>query len=72
MVVTGDSDELVPAEVMEQLHTSLDGNADIDDWEIRVYEGAGHAFAHKPRSEQDSVDSHISLNDAIQWLHKYI
>lgn len=72
MVVTGDCDELVPPEVVGHLRAGLAENSSVSDWAIRVYEGAGHAFAHKPQSDQDQVDAEASLQSAIQWLDRYV
>lgn len=43
-------------------------NRTMDDFEIQVVEGAGHAFAHHPKTELDKIDSEISLSQGVEYL----
>lgn len=69
LFVCGDNDPLVPSSVIESLRDTLDTeNASMEDCEIIIAEGAGHAFAHRPKTEDDRADSEYLLQRATKWL----
>lgn len=71
LFIAGDSDDLVPKNTMETLRETLRSeHSSMKEWEMIVVENAGHAFAHRPRTEADKVDSVWLLNTATQWLVK--
>lgn len=69
LVITGDNDPLVPMDVVYELQGTVEKeNRTMDDFEIQVVEGAGHAFAHHPKTELDKIDSEISLSQGVEYL----
>lgn len=44
----------------------------MEDCEMIIVEGAGHAFAHRPKTDTDIVDSANLLEQAAQWLVKFL
>lgn len=73
LLIAGDSDDFVPMESIEALQEAVSTeNTKMEDCEIIIAEGAGHEFAHHPKTEQDVVDSECLLNAAAEWLVKYL
>lgn len=69
MFIAGDSDAFVSMENVEKLRVALETNNKVmEDCEIIIAEGAGHGFAHHPKTEEDKVDSECLLNSAAEWL----
>lgn len=55
--------------VVEKLQQSVQADeCELEDCEIQVVEGAGHAFAHHPKTEQNEVDGEIMLSRALRYL----
>ena len=72
LFITGDQDELVPLQYVEQLRGTLDENEDMKDLEFQIVTGAGHAFAHHPKSESDEVQSELSFARAEEYLRCHL
>lgn len=60
----------MPLSVVDALRDGLK-REDAPPVQMRVYEGAGHAFAHRPSSAQDETDSRECLQIAVQWVSRY-
>lgn len=70
--IFGDSDEQVPVSVVEELQEGLGENNIMNECELKLFEGAGHAFAHHPQSEQDEDDSEILKYETAEWFKKFL
>lgn len=66
--VFADKDKLVPESVVLELEEALTSNPNIEDFELVLYEGAGHGFAHHPKSKQDHDDADILRLQTAQWF----
>lgn len=71
-VLFGEKDELVPMQVVDDLQAGIEENDIIEDVEVAVYEGAAHAFAHHPKSEQDEDDSEILKFETVEWFKEHL
>lgn len=69
---TGDRDDLVPVHVVNTLRETLQANASVKEWNVEVYEGFGHAFAHHPSSEADKAQSEVAFARALAWLKRHL
>jgi len=73
LFISGDQDELVPADVVDRLQRTIsEENGKMESCEMHIVEGAGHAFAHHPQTDEDRIDSEIVLNEACAWLHEHM
>ncbi|CDF36368.1 unnamed protein product [Chondrus crispus] len=72
LVQTGDRDDLVPVYVVNTLRETLQANASVKEWNVEVYEGFGHAFAHHPSSEADKAQSEVAFARALAWLKRHL
>lgn len=71
LFIAGESDDLVPGKTVEELRRTLETeNTAMKECEMIIVEKAGHAFVHRPKSEEDKIDSERLLSTAIQWLLK--
>jgi carboxymethylenebutenolidase len=70
MAVFGEKDKLVPRSVVEALQGGLDENDEMDECELMLFEKAGHAFAHHPKSAQDEDDCEILKHQTAEWFNK--
>jgi carboxymethylenebutenolidase len=72
MAVFADKDKIVPKTVVEELKLGLEKNTQMEDCELLVYEGAGHGFAHHPKTPQDLDDSEILKFQTTEWFVKHL
>lgn len=73
LFVSGDCDPLVPLSIVDTLRGALeDENEVMPDCEVIVAEGAGHAFVHRCKSEDDHADSEFLLQKAAHWLSRFL
>lgn len=68
MAVFAEKDELVPKAVVEELQEGLGENEVMEECELMMFDGAGHAFAHHPKTEQDEDDSEILKQQTADWF----
>lgn len=66
LLVVGDSDPKCTVETVRQLEQSVPGSVAL------VYEGAGHAFAHRPSSFSDDAHAVDAASNLRQWLHDHL
>lgn len=58
---------------IESLRDTLDEkNEKMTDCDMIIVEGAGHAFAHHPKTEEDIADSRSMLDRAVQWFQSFL
>jgi carboxymethylenebutenolidase len=72
MAVFGDKDKQVSPEVVEDLKRGLGMNTVMEDCDLLIYEGAGHGFAHHPKSPQDMDDAEILRYQTSEWFNKHL
>lgn len=69
LFIAGESDDLVPAENVQKLRQTIEAeNTAMKACEMIIVKGAGHAFAHRPESQDDKGDSDRLLHCAANWL----
>jgi carboxymethylenebutenolidase len=68
MAVFGEKDKLVPQSVVDELQDGLGENEEMEECELMLFENAGHAFAHHPKSEQDEDDGEILKSQTADWF----
>lgn len=73
LLIAGDADTFVPMSDIDKLRMTLESeNTVMGDCEIIIIEGAGHGFAHHPKSDDDKTDSESLFSSAAKWLTKYL
>lgn len=68
MAVFAEKDKVVPKSVVAELQEGLEKNDVMEECELMMFDGAAHAFAHHPKSEQDEDDSEILKFQTAEWL----
>ncbi|GJM88665.1 hypothetical protein PR202_ga04755 [Eleusine coracana subsp. coracana] len=66
LFVCGDGDALCTVETVRELERRARGAKAV------VYAGRGHAFAHRPRSEEEDADAEDAFNAMRSWLHDHL
>ncbi|GJN14482.1 hypothetical protein PR202_gb01317 [Eleusine coracana subsp. coracana] len=66
LFVCGDGDALCPVETVRELERRARGAKAV------VYAGRGHAFAHRPRSEEEDADAEDAFNAMRSWMHDHL
>lgn len=73
MFIAGETDPLVPVDDVHLLRKTIEtSNSEMKACEILVTTGAGHAFVHRPKSDEDKADSDTFKMKAIGWMSKYL
>lgn len=68
MAVFAEKDKLVPLTVVEELQEGLEKNDVMEECDLMMFDGAGHAFAHHPKTEQDEDDCEILKFQTTEWF----
>lgn len=72
LLISGDSDNLVPMSAIKEFGDAIKSNDKVTAYEISIYKGFGHAFAHHPQTAVEATQSEDALRKAVDWLHKYL
>lgn len=73
LFIAGTTDDFVSMNDVENLRSTLETkNTDMDDCQMIIVEGAGHGFAHHPKSDDDKIDSASLFSTAVKWLKKHL
>ncbi|CAI9115026.1 OLC1v1015861C3 [Oldenlandia corymbosa var. corymbosa] len=63
LFIAGDNDPLCP------INTLKDAEKQIEQSKVVVFEGRGHAFAHRPESPEEDEDAETAFVLMRNWLH---
>lgn len=72
LFLTGDNDELVPINVVQSLQKCLAENVNGGPFQVEVFQGFGHAFAHHPQTAEDKVESEKAMEKALLWFQQHL
>ncbi|KAJ7296718.1 hypothetical protein O6H91_Y104100 [Diphasiastrum complanatum] len=66
LFIVGDEDPLCPLELVQAVEKLASSS------QIRVYKGRGHAFAHRPESQEEDEDAEDAFTTMRNWLSEHL
>ena len=72
LLVTGDSDPLVPMQHVKDLEKALLQNGAVGTFKVSVYEGYGHAFAHHPQTDGEREKGELAIKEGVDWMQTHL
>lgn len=63
LIITGDKDELCTVDNVKNVSSQIEGS------QTRIYAGRGHAFAHRPGTQEEDGDAEDAFIAMKSWLH---